>query len=81
MDLCVVTSSYGIHTIFLIILQSTEKLLDLSDTKKYADVGISSEVVSFCYDFQFGFCYRIKSSSKSDSGLVGCSSLLKDVRR
>jgi hypothetical protein len=46
---------------------STEKLLDFSDTKKYADVGISNEVVSFYYDFQFGLCYRIASSSKSDS--------------
>ncbi|EFH61344.1 hypothetical protein ARALYDRAFT_478977 [Arabidopsis lyrata subsp. lyrata] len=36
------------------VKKSTEKLLDLSDTKKYADVGISNEVVSFCYDFKFG---------------------------
>ena len=49
------------------ILQSTEKLLDLSDTKKHADVGISNEIVRFSYDFQFGHCYRIPSSSKSDS--------------
>ncbi|VVA97721.1 unnamed protein product [Arabis nemorensis] len=28
------------------VKKSTEKLLDLSDTKKYADVGISSEVMS-----------------------------------
>ena len=49
------------------ILQSTEKLLDLSDTKKHADVGISNEVVRFSFDFQFGRCYRTPSSSKSDS--------------
>jgi hypothetical protein len=49
------------------VKKSTEKLLDFSDTKKYADVGISNEVVSFYYDFQFGLCYRIASSSKSDS--------------
>jgi hypothetical protein len=42
----VTTSSFGIYTIFFIILQSTEKLLDFSDTKKYADVGISNEVMS-----------------------------------
>ncbi|AAF35405.1 hypothetical protein [Arabidopsis thaliana] len=36
------------------VKKSTEKLLDFSDTKKYADVGISNEVVSFYYDFQFG---------------------------
>ncbi|CAH2053638.1 unnamed protein product [Thlaspi arvense] len=46
LDLCAATSSFGIHTIFFTVLQSTEKLLDLSDTKKYADVGISNEVMS-----------------------------------
>lgn len=39
----------------LIILQSTEKLLDLSDTKKHADLGISNELVSFCYMTTFSF--------------------------
>ncbi|CAN7001232.1 unnamed protein product [Brassica rapa subsp. trilocularis] len=54
------------------VIKSTEKLLDLSDTKKHADVGISNEVVSFSYDFHSGEARTVTGSQdggKNNSGL------------